>query len=296
MKSQQKKYLIALPIGLLLLLLGSCERINSNQNLNENFSKDFALAQTELATMMEFVDELSDQTTGKGTPQLFDLQFLSKATQIIVVDSTFFDGDDVEYIIDFGSTDMPFEANQKCLDGRFRAGRFHVTIKTHYIENTAQARVFLAGNERYIYGSDGSTSELKEFEVNLVRELREKLNLNNIEFKAVQNGEEIEIKGNLSIEKTTGINTPGIFGDHYLITGAGEADGKNNEFVWEIITPLKKKLEPGCGMIPVVGVIQLNNERSNRNATLDFDPFENESCDKIVRVNTAGKVIDFVIE
>jgi hypothetical protein len=49
-------------------------------------------------------------------------------------------------------------------------------------------------------------------------------------------------------------------------------------------------------MIPVLGEVLLENERTNKNISLDFDPFKNESCDRIVRATIAGEMIDFVLE
>ena len=66
MKSQLKYAVITEFICVSVLMLGSCERINQNQDNNESSAQSYGLLQTELATLMELVDEVSDQTTGKG--------------------------------------------------------------------------------------------------------------------------------------------------------------------------------------------------------------------------------------
>jgi hypothetical protein len=277
-------------------MLGSCERINHNQDNNESSAKSYGLLQTELATLMELVDEVSDQTTGKGTPSKFLLQNLSKEAQIIVIDSSYFDGDDIEFVIDFGPVVKPFKPTQKCLDGRFRAGKVHIRIKSHYVENSSESFVFTDANEEYWFGTDGSPSQILDLSMSITRDLKERLIYKNVKFKVKQGGAESEFEGNLVLEKIAGIQTPGIVGDQYLLTGQGQIEHQDDEFDWTIVAPLKKKIEPGCGMIPVLGEVLLENERTNKNISLDFDPFKNESCDRIVRATIAGEIIDFVLE
>jgi hypothetical protein len=277
-------------------MLGSCERINHNQDNNESSAKSYGLLQTELATIMELVDEVSDQTTGKGAPSKFSLQNLSKEAQIIVIDSSYFDGDDIEFVIDFGPVVKPFKPTQKCLDGRFRAGKVHIRIKSHYVENSSESFVFTDANEEYWFGTDGSPSQILDLSMSITRDLKERLIYKNIKFKVKQGGAESEFEGNLVLEKIAGIQTPGIVGDQYLLTGQGQIEHQDDEFDWTIVAPLKKKIEPGCGMIPVLGEVLLENERTNKNISLDFDPFKNESCDRIVRATIAGEMIDFVLE
>ena len=296
MKSQLKYAVITAFICVSVLMLGSCERINHNQDNNESSAQNYGLLQTELATIMELVDEVSDQTTGKGTPSKFLLQNLSKEAHIIVIDSSYFDGDDIEFVIDFGPVVKPFKPTQKCLDGRFRAGKVHIRIKSHYIENSSESFVFTDANEEYWFGTDGKPSQILDLRMSITRDLKERLMYKNVKFKVKQGEVESEFEGNLVLEKIAGIQTPGIMGDHYLLTGQGQIEHLDEEFDWRIVVPLKKKIEPGCAMIPVLGEVLLENDRTNKNISLDFDPFKNESCDRIVRAIIAGEMIDFVLE
>jgi hypothetical protein len=182
------------------------------------------------------------------------------------------------------------------LDGRFRAGKVHIRIKSHYVENSSESFVFTDANEEYWFGTDGSPSQILDLSMSITRDLKERLIYKNIKFKVKQGGAESEFEGNLVLEKIAGIQTPGIVGDQYLLTGQGQIEHQDDEFDWTIVAPLKKKIEPGCGMIPVLGEVLLENERTNKNISLDFDPFKNESCDRIVRATIAGEIIDFVLE
>jgi hypothetical protein len=49
-------------------------------------------------------------------------------------------------------------------------------------------------------------------------------------------------------------------------------------------------------MIPVRGLINLGSEKSKDQTVIDFDPFNNESCDRIVRITNAGIATDVVLD
>lgn len=277
-----------------LIGLNSCERINHNTDAKEEVATDIALVTTELASIFEFFDESADQTTGKGVPPYLKLQNFSKETKIIVLDSTYYDGDAVEFLIDFGPTNIPLKPTQRCLDGRFRGGKIKVILETHYIENTAKSHVLVEDENGFVFGTESKTTTIDKLEVDVERKLKE---LMEYDVKHLEVGDKsLDFDGFITVEKITGVNTPGIFGDQYVINGKGSVEVKDDEFKWNVGAPLKKKVEPGCGMIPVKGLLNLNLERLNRNITVDFDPFENESCDKIVRITNAGKMTDVVLE
>lgn len=288
-------------VGLLLTLtvvlamgLSSCERINHNTDSKEEIAADIALVTTEVSSILEFADEASDQTTGKGVPFLFNLQNFNKDTRVIVLDSTYYDGDAVEFLIDFGPTAQPFKPSQKCLDGRFRGGKIKVVLESHYVENTAKSHIVVDDPNGYVFGTENKALIINQMNIDAERELREMLKFN---IKSLEiDSKSLEFDGKVSIEKISGINTPGIFGDQYLFNGDGHVELGDEDLHWSTGAPLKKKVEPGCGMIPVKGLLNLTLENSNRNIVVDFDPFENESCDRIIRITNAGTATDIILD
>jgi hypothetical protein len=46
----------------------------------------------------------------------------------------------------------------------------------------------------------------------------------------------------------------------------------------------------------VNGMIVLNNDDKSVVIAIDYDPFENESCDRIVRATVAGKSTDITLD
>lgn len=280
----------------LLLIVGfsACENIHPNSENREDMATDFALVTTELTSVLEFADEVSDQTTGKGTPLGFQLQYFSKETHVVILDSTYYDGDGIEILLDFGPSVLPLKSTQKCIDGRFRGGKLKLLLESHYIENSAKSHILAVDDEPYIFGTESQTFTIDKLEIDVERKLRELLSFN---VKKIElSNKSFELDAGITIEKITGINTQGIFGDHYLVKGEGHAEMNDEEFHWTINAPLLKKLEPGCGMIPVKGLINLGSEKSKDQTVIDFDPFNNESCDRIIRITNAGIATDVVLD
>lgn len=295
MKIPQPKLSVLVSLSMLLLLsMSSCERINHNSDTREETAADFAMVMTEIGSIIEYAEESCDQTNGKGTPLYFKLQNFNKDTRITVLDSTFYDGDPVEFTIDFGSTAAPLQPSQKCLDGRFRGGVIKVVLESHYIENTAKSHILIEKGSSFVFGTESKVFTIDHLEMDVDRQMRELLSFNIKHLEMDDN--HLELEGKLTAEKLSGLSTPGVFGDHYQLQGDGKVEMNDEDFQWNIGSPLIKKLEPGCGMIPVKGLLNLTIEKTNRDIVMDFDPFNNESCDRILRITNAGKMTDIVLD
>ncbi len=295
MKIPQPKLSVLVSLSILLLLsMSSCERINHNSDTREETAADFAMVMTEIGSIIEYAEESCDQTNGKGTPLYFKLQNFNKDTRITVLDSTFYDGDPVEFTIDFGPITAPLQPSQKCLDGRFRGGVIKVVLESHYIENTAKSHILIEKGNSFVFGTESKVFSIHHLEMDVDRQMRELLSFNIKHLEMDDN--HLELEGKLTAEKLSGLSTPGVFGDHYQLQGDGKVEMNDEDFQWNIGSPLIKKLEPGCGMIPVKGLLNLTIEKTNRDIVIDFDPFNNESCDRILRITNAGKMTDIVLD
>ena len=295
MKIPQPKLSVLVSLSMLLLLsMSSCERINHNSDTREETAADFAMVMTEIGSIIEYAEESCDQTNGKGTPLYFKLQNFNKDTRITVLDSTFYDGDPVEFTIDFGPAAAPLQPSQKCLDGRFRGGVIKVVLESHYIENTAKSHILIEKGSSFVFGTESKVFTIDHLEMDVDRQMRELLSFNIKHLEMDDN--HLELEGKLTAEKLSGLSTPGVFGDHYQLQGDGHLEIDDEDFQWNIGSPLIKKLEPGCGMIPVKGLLNLTIEKTNRDIVMDFDPFNNESCDRILRITNAGKMTDIVLD
>lgn len=284
-------------VSCLLFVCQSCERINKEKNENLEVAVQFAALQSELLSVVECVDEIADQSNGNGISSTVNTTFLGKNGLLELVDSTYQDGDGIEFFISFSDPSLPFSQAQKSMDGKYRAGKIWVKIVSHYQENTAIAEVKIDKEMRYSVGI--TTNNPREFvlSMTLVRVLKQTFDIKVGELSQIGISDPVQLTGQCSMEKVVGITSPGILGDHYLFNGKGlisEADGHN--FSWAIALPLLKKMEPGCAMACVKGVVGLNDDKDNKRINIDYDPFENEACDRFVRATIAGKIIDFEIE
>ncbi len=281
----------------LFFVCQSCERINKEKNENIEVAVQLAVLQSELMSVIECVDEIADQSNGNGISSRVNTSFLGKNGLVELIDSSYQDGDGIEFFISFGDPDRPFSLSQKSMDGKYRSGKIWVKIVTHYQENTSVTEVKIDKGMRYSVGTTNNNPREFVLSMTLVRVIKQKFDIKGIQLSQIGISNPLELSGQCALEKVVGISSPGILGDHYLFNGKGlalEADG--HDLSWSIALPLVKKLEPGCAMASVKGVIDLNDDKENKRINIDYDPFENEACDRIVRATIAGKIIDFEIE
>ena len=105
----------------------------------------------------------------------------------------------------------------------------------------------------------------------------------------------ISIEGTVQLLKLNNSN-PGVIGNKYQILGKGVIKESDDEQNWEIMQPLIKNVVPGCSGEYINGMLELKDSDKSSTTILDYDPFENESCDRIVRVTIAGKITDITLD
>ena len=286
--------LIALVFMLGLISMQSCERINEHKENGLQLATDFCVMQSELASIIEVADEMGDQTTGKGTPPKFVLGAFGKAASVKILDSTFFDGDAIEFEINFGPNNLPLSENQRGFDGKYRAGIMHIKIQSHYIENTAKLEIEIDKSDNFWVGANPNQPKNIAISCSTIRQ-DSKTHSIAIESLDFFGQKKISIEGTVQLLKLTSSN-PGVIGNKYQILGKGLIKESDDEQSWEIIQPLIKNVVPGCSGEYINGMLELKDSEKSSTTILDYDPFENESCDRIVRVTIAGKITDITLD
>ena len=286
--------LLALVFMLGLISMQSCERINENKEKGLQLATDFCVMQSELASIIEVADEMGDQTTGKGTPSKFILGAFGKAASVKILDSTFFDGDGIEFEINFGSNKLPLSENQRGYDGKYRAGTMHVKIQSHYIENSSKLELEIDKSDNFWVGANPTQPKNMAISCSTIRQdsKTHSLAIESLDFFGQKT---ISIEGTVQLLKLNNSN-PGVIGNKYQILGKGVIKESDDEQKWEIMQPLIKNVVPGCSSEYVNGMVLLKDSDKSTTTTLDYDPFENESCDRIVRVTIAGKSTDITLD
>ncbi|MEY4543770.1 MAG: hypothetical protein RL411_1847 [Bacteroidota bacterium] len=286
--------LLALVFMLGLISMQSCERINEHKENGLQLATDFCVMQSELASIIEVADEMGDQTTGKGTPSKFVLGVFGKAASVKILDSTFFDGDGIEFEINFGPNKLPLAENQRGFDGKYRAGTMHIKIQSHYIENTAKLELKIDKSDNFWVGANPNQPKNMAISCSTIRQ-DAKIHSLAIESLDLFGQKTITLEGTVQLLKLTN-SKPGVIGNKYQILGKGELKESDDEQNWEIVQPLIKNVVPGCSGEYINGMLELKDSEKSSTTILDYDPFENESCDRIVRVTIAGKITDITLD
>ena len=290
-----KRWVFALVLSIGLILMQSCERINDHKENGVQLATDYCSMQSDFAAIVEVADQMGDQTTAKGTPIKFLLDAFGRQTVVRALDTTYFDGDGIEFEIDFGPTSLPLSENQRGYDGKYRAGKMHVKIETHYQEKLSKLEIEINKSDNYWVGRNPSQPHNIAASLSLSRQDSKKheISIESFEFLGQK---AITLNGTFQLTKLTSVN-PGVIGNNYQLTGSGSLLNSEKETQnWEIKQPLVKKVVPGCSGEFVSGMIELNNNDKSAMISIDYDPFDNESCDRIVRATVAGKNTDITLD
>ena len=290
-----KRWVFALVLSIGLILMPSCERINDHKENGIQLATDYCSMQSDFAAIVEVADQMGDQTTAKGTPIKFLLDAFGRQTVVRALDTTYFDGDGIEFEIDFAPTSLPLSENQRGYDGKYRAGKMHVKIETHYQEKLSKLEIEINKSDNYWVGRNPSQPHNIAASFSLSRQDSKKheISIESFEFLGQK---AITLNGTFQLNKLTSVN-PGVIGNNYQLTGSGSLlNSENEKQNWEIKQPLVKKVVPGCSGEFVSGMIELNNNDKSAMISIDYDPFDNESCDRIVRATVAGKNTDITLD
>lgn len=287
--------LLVLVLMLGLITMQSCERINEHKENGLQLATDFCVMQSELASIVEVADEIGDKTSAKGITSKMLLTAFGKSSTLSISDSTYFDGDGIEFEINFGPNTLPLSENQRGYDGKYRAGKMHIKIQTHYQEKSAKLEVEIDESDNFWVGANPSQPRNLSISCTFNRQDAKTFNLT-VESLKFLGQKTINMEGSVQLVKLINSN-PGVIGNKYKLSGQGSLkESDHDQLTWEIIQPLIKNVVPGCSGEYINGIASLKDSDKSTTTTLDYDPFENESCDKIVRVTIAGKSTDITLD
>lgn len=285
-----KKLLI--PAVVLVFTCFSCG--DQIEELKESITsaEDYALAETQLSGIFDVVDDVSssdgrlNKTSGTLLPSGAILEF---------TDSLWDDGDGKEFYVDFGPRGSLAPFGMLCQDGKYRAGRLNLKLNKPYTQIGAQLEIMLSGADSFFSGNGTDMYQItgnKKITRTAVNKLD--IQVQNMEIRDLANV--IRWNSNGQIERTVDAG-PGIWMDHFEITGGGNGQNRNGEdFTVNIDQPLLKKIESGCAKTFVKGVITLTVTGSGKKIMVDYDPYDNEACDNLAEADINGKKTIFRVK
>lgn len=271
----------------------ACERIRDTKDTISS-AEDFTNSETEFAGAFDISDDLNggDSRLRSGAGSI-----LPSGAVINWIDTSFTDGDGVEYSIDFGSlgTSAPF--GRLCGDGRFRAGKFNVTLDRRYSQIGAVGVLTINEGDEY-YSGDGITMTKLSGILTVTRKGVQKVMILMTDGMASRNGKTWKFSGTKEVENIKP-GSAGILGDEFRVTGSGNGVNKDGEpYTWQITQPLIKRVELGCARTFISGIISLVNNGGGT-LSVDFDPDPDPAgprCDRKARATINGKSFDFEVQ
>lgn len=274
----------------LLLTFSACEKLINDIKETTTSAEDAVISESALASAFEVIEDIAstdNRLKKNGNPLLPD------GAQLIFTDSSFTDGTPVRFYVDFGPMDLNDTINAKgllCADGKYRAGRIEVEVNKPYTEIGCVINAVFPTSNSYFIG-DGWQMNRVTGTLTATRTAVDEINL------VIANAIVESKQGSLSFnsEKTIrhikGQDIPGVIGDEFEISGKGNGKNRNGEdYITTITLPLIKRVEDGCANTFIIGRMELENLSSKRILKIDYDPFNNGVCDKIVRITLPGGV------
>lgn len=255
-------------------------------------AEDYSMAETQLNGVFDIADDIasSDGRLNKTSGTI-----LPTGAILVITDSLWDDGDGKEFYIDFGPKGSVAPYGLLCQDGKYRSGRLNFTLSKPYTQIGAELMInvgvpdsFHSGNGVDMFRVLG-TKKITRTELN-------KLAIAVMNMEIWDNDKVVRWNSNGEIERTHDAG-PGIWNDHFKLTGNGNGVNRNNEnFTVTIDEPLIKKLETGCAKTFVKGIIRLTVTDSGKEIKVDYDPYKNEACDAFAEADINGKKTIFKVK
>jgi hypothetical protein len=281
MKKMKFTYLLlTLSAGFMLYGLQSCKALEETK---ESFTsaEDFTTAETVFAGTFDMADDInqSDGKIKKGSSTI-----LPSGAIFTWVDSVM-DSDGIKYTLDFGSLGSSTPKGLLCGDGKYRAGKIHISVSKPYMQVGTTAAVKAETADNYYIGN-GIDMFRVEGNLSITRSASDSLDIVMTGGKVSNDaGKTALFQGTKAIKRLSDGGVVGIWGDIYQVTGNGGGTNVNGEnYTWKISTPLLKNMKVGCSRTFVKGVIEVKNDNVTNALIVDFDPYTNEACDLFARV------------
>ncbi len=281
-----KKSRLMLVVAVLATMsMSSCKKDKLEALETITSAEDNSTAESEFTSAFDLGDDLA---TNENRLKKAGSTILPSGAVLTITDSLFTDGDAKEFNIDFGplGTSMPF--GKLCGDGRYRAGKINFILSAPYLNVGSVLTINISDNDKFFGGNGADMTQISGTKV-ITR-----VSVNQFTVM-VTNGKATNINGTVTWAATRTITRtfdagPGLLGDIFEISGSAAGTNRKNEaFTVTIDIPLKKKIEIGCAQTFVKGKLTLKNTVSGKEIKVDYDPFNNEACDRTAKATINGK-------
>jgi hypothetical protein len=290
-----KHILLAILIAAVAVFAG-CTKIHDVQNEDLNSQISFNNNINDFLSIYEIVEHISSTKSSQGLNRTY-LDSIEKQVncKIIIIDSITTDGDGYSYRIQFQQYKKDFNQSALNYDGKARFGSVHVDVSQNYRELNTTATISIGDTNAFYIGSLNTPIKKFKGKINLNRSSLGILSMSFNQVKMVTDFDSMVFSGQLAIQWSSGESSDGLFNDVINYNGDGTFSFNNlPNTSWKTSLALVKNIENGCSANIVKGILQIDN--NNLRYRIDFDPFNNMSCDNIAKIYSAGKEYEIRIQ
>lgn len=276
---------ILLLIAATTFLLSSCKK-----EVDENFqsAEDNAQIETEYSHIYDVVADYAstDSRTGKT-----DDYILPSGAVVTFTDTTFNDGDGVDFMIDYGPLNHTGSTKGLlCKDGRYRAGKIHVGLSARWSDIPCTITIAISSADEY-YSGNGSKMYMITGTKVVERTSDTTFTITITDATLQRDNGMVSWSANREVTLTHDAGL-GWLNDEYTVTGsASGTDANGVEFTGQIITPLVKKLSLDCMRTFIAGEVTVTNS----NGKVFSINYGDLSCDNTVTITYNGKSRDITL-
>jgi hypothetical protein len=272
--------------------LSTCETL-SKATENIALAEGHSLVMTSLFSALNAAEEVNQLN---GSRPSGPIGIANENVILIYTDSLLTDGNGIAYILDFEPLNSQAPKGIQCGDGIYRTGKIRVTIGGDWSESNTQFSMVLDSF------STGDGISMKQVN-GTIRGYRKsskswEIDFTDLKIKPNNSNTAHELSGICEVVTTSGDQTIGLLDNIQDVFGSGSGKLQSGEsYGWSIDQniPLTKRMENGCAETFVKGVVKMINS-NEANLQLDFDPFENQACDRVAKALLGRREFIFTIE
>ncbi len=275
-----------------------CSKLNETV-ANENIQLPTHVSRNlkNLFSYLEVVELINSTKSYDGLKRAnFDSLERIMNCKLTIIDSLTTDGDGYLYKVNFPTKTVNVNPKDKNYDNLYRFGSFEVELNFNYREINAISTVKIDSTQHcYIANGIGEFTQIIgdfKFERNITNKIN--ITLTNTAL-IYQNNFPMYLSGDFLVSWTYGESTEGIFNDVMVYNGSGIGNFLLEPFKWNTSLPFEKNHEYGCAANIVKGVLELESLATNKKFRVDFDPFNNKSCDSIIKIYILGKEYEITL-
>lgn len=298
-----KNSLVQIILGIcfvLLIALNSCSKIDSTNPENTSEPQTISAVISDMISVYELIENISSYKSNLGL-QKSTLDSISQQTNshIIIIDSTYADGNGISYSIEFPIYGGVISKSDLNYDNKARYGKITVHTNMDYRELNSQSTFEIDSSVGLVIGQLTGIPTKFKGSFKIARNQIDKISMDISGLNAVKGDKKLSFNGNFTVNWISGAATPGIILDQIQYDGNGTVYLGNSNYNWASTLQLEKNIERGCSSNFVKGVLQISEPNSSSTVSLwrvDFDPFNNRSCDDIAKIYFAGKELEFHVK